>query len=419
MMVTFTLATCVLAPFAYPELGHLHDVALYTASALLAWLTCVSGRTLVGVVHWVWICQRKQQTDWRQETADFALSQPVEARSLTHPVKAFDAAKFFVVLPNYKEPLDVLRLTLRKLAETCSSATGGIAKEQVVVVLAMEEREGREDAHMKVEVLEKEFASEFHDFVATHHPADLPGEHPGKGPNLQWALNHIQEWVEAEKYGWHEEDVLVTVLDADSFVDPQFLPHVAYAFCTRWDRHALCYTPAMVATSNLWNVPSIARIFQTFTIADEVASSCGYWDRLPFSTFAYSLPCLRAIGGGDARRAIEPDVLAEDHHLYLKMMVKVPGANMYSTALPCLNFSCGDSKDTYLGNILDRRQQAIRHMFGINEVIYYYDQLSRLRPTWRQLCVLLRITHIHLLSIGAGAWVRRTLHRQPPLLTPT
>ena len=37
----------------------------------------------------------------------------------------------------------------------------------------------------------------------------------------------------APRYGWHEDDVLVTVLDADSFLDPQFLPHVAYAFCTR------------------------------------------------------------------------------------------------------------------------------------------------------------------------------------------
>ena len=29
---------------------------------------------------------------------------------------------------------------------------------------------------------------------------------------------------------------------------------------------------------------------EDFTIADEVASSCGYVDRLPFSTFAYSNP---------------------------------------------------------------------------------------------------------------------------------
>merc|ERR1719188_2418576 len=68
----------------------------------------------------------------------------------------------FVVLPNYKEDLEVLKLAIK------SVAASGVAKRQICLVLAMEARE--EGAKEKAELLMEAFAHDFAFCEATYHP---------------------------------------------------------------------------------------------------------------------------------------------------------------------------------------------------------------------------------------------------------
>jgi cellulose synthase/poly-beta-1,6-N-acetylglucosamine synthase-like glycosyltransferase len=87
-----------------------------------------------------------------------------------------------VVIPNFKEPVEVLSRSLQALANQ------SIPHEQLTVVLAMEEME--EEACAKGKVLEDRFSNNFAHFFVTYHPARMPGEIPGKAANQNWGVRH-------------------------------------------------------------------------------------------------------------------------------------------------------------------------------------------------------------------------------------
>ena len=62
-----------------------------------------------------------------------------------------------MIIPNFKEPVDVMRLMLTNLAEC---APDGMARGQLHVVLAIEAREGP-DAVARADRLRNEFESKF------------------------------------------------------------------------------------------------------------------------------------------------------------------------------------------------------------------------------------------------------------------
>lgn len=95
----------------------------------------------------------------------------------------------FVVVPNYAENIDDLRMTLN------SVAVSGIAVEQIGIILAMEL--GEKGSRDKAATLMKEFGNKFRFCLATYHPKVLGnGVHPdrevaGKSANAQWAARRL------------------------------------------------------------------------------------------------------------------------------------------------------------------------------------------------------------------------------------
>ena len=83
-----------------------------------------------------------------------------------------------MIIPNYKESEHELARTLDSLAAQANA-------DQLVVVLAMEERET--GAQRKATRLILAYRGRFGDMFATYHPTGIPGETPGKGSNEAWA----------------------------------------------------------------------------------------------------------------------------------------------------------------------------------------------------------------------------------------
>jgi len=95
----------------------------------------------------------------------------------------------FVVIPNYKERIEDLRMTLNSIA------VSQIATRQIGIILAMEK--GEEGSKEKAAGLMEEYRDQFRYMVATCHPKVLSnGEHPdrevaGKSANAQWAARRF------------------------------------------------------------------------------------------------------------------------------------------------------------------------------------------------------------------------------------
>ena len=73
----------------------------------------------------------------------------------------------------------------------------------------MEERDpnATKVAHSLIQL----FSSSFREIQFTKHPANLPGEAPGKSSNVSWAAKAI-EWKYVNSPGW--TSVLITVMDS-------------------------------------------------------------------------------------------------------------------------------------------------------------------------------------------------------------
>jgi len=124
-----------------------------------------------------------------------------------------------VVVPNYRERPETLVATLERLAQS------DYPTDQLNVVLAMEEREA--GALAKGESLKAQFANRFAHCWITVHPL-MPNETAWKGANLSYSLRQVKR--QCDDLGWNSSRVIVTTVDADTRLHPQYLAALAVQF---------------------------------------------------------------------------------------------------------------------------------------------------------------------------------------------
>ncbi len=164
----------------------------------------------------------------------------------------YDHIYHVVLLPFYKESEEVIEKTVRTISETKYDTR------KIIVVLASEERAG--EAHYLDAVKVKErYESKFHTILITKHPANTPGEMPGKGSNIAYAAKQVKEII-LDKQNMPLEDVLVSAFDIDT------VPYSAYFQCLTWyfltteNPHRASYQPVPFYHNNIWHAPAFSRV---------------------------------------------------------------------------------------------------------------------------------------------------------------
>lgn len=258
------------------------------------------------------------------------------------------------VIPTYKEPLETLRKTVGTLAgQTC-------AKDRLVVVLATESRDT--EAPGKVAELLDEFGPGLLGLYYTSHVLG-PGEAVGKSSNCAWSVRCVKrEFV--EKQGLAPEQIMLTVCDADTYFDSQFMDCLAYNHVQNPKPYNTTYQAAETFFPNIWNVPIIIRI-------KAVIDSVGFLGQLaspfshpfPFAIYSQSMRTSIECGGWDV------DIIPEDWHHYLKCWFKKDGDYR---VVPIFMVMGNDAIEERTWNeaIKARYIQAKRHAWGAIDLSY-------------------------------------------------
>lgn len=219
--------------------------------------------------------------------------------------------------------------------------------------------------------------------MTTYHPPDLLGDIKGKASNYKWAVKQVEDHIRGSQgvaAGLQEEMCLIHVADADSLYDPNYFPNVTYHFCIDPNRYHYVWQPCMIPTCNFWELAAPCRQVNTMIAAQEMMAANDPLEfQIPFSTYGYALTTLQAISGtGNAADAQDGDVIAEDHHLFIKGFFALEGRlRVHPIFLPCLNFAVGGDAQGFCQNIYDRFVQAKRHMFGISEFVFLLSLIVR------------------------------------------
>ncbi len=156
-----------------------------------------------------------------------------------------------VILPMYKEGLEVVRPTFQALVNSKYPLN------KLIVVLGIEERAGQVAQEVAREI-KKEFGNKFLKFLITIHPKNISGEIAGKGPNETWAGKKAKELIDKERIPY--ENIIVSSFDIDTQVYDQYFACLTYHYLTCKDPLRSSFQPVPIYNNNIWDAPAISRV---------------------------------------------------------------------------------------------------------------------------------------------------------------
>ncbi len=167
---------------------------------------------------------------------------------------------------NWKEIVNVVLLpTAGEGAEVIEPAIQAIAdsvfpNQQIIILLATEEREPEEHRLKKVNYLKNKFQGIFRDFLVTVHQVKA-GEMKCKASNATFAAKRLQEYLDKRNIDY--EKVIFSNFDCDSVCHPQYFSALTYKYITNPKRLQHAYQPIPVYHNNLWDTNAFVRVIVT------------------------------------------------------------------------------------------------------------------------------------------------------------
>lgn len=159
-----------------------------------------------------------------------------------------------VLLPTAGEPVEVIEPALESLQHS------RFPKDQMIVLLATEEREDPATRIPKVNRLKEKFGHVFRDFLVTTHVV-AAGEMKCKASNAGFAARELMKYLDEK--GIDYKRVVFSNFDCDSVVHPEYFGALTYHYTTDPKRLQRAYQPLPMYHNNLWDTNAFVRIIVT------------------------------------------------------------------------------------------------------------------------------------------------------------
>ena len=271
-----------------------------------------------------------------------------------------------VLIPTYTEPYEILRATVRAIVESDYPADNKV----IAIITRETDRPGWDN----VRRLQEEFGPRLRGFFHIKDPL-LPGIVPGKSAAMAYGGPVLKR--ELERIDLDPRHVVVTDLDSDFRVHPQYFAYITYRYVLDQGRMDRIYQPIPMFHNNLWRVPTAIRV---------MASACTQWqmflqsrpDRLvAFSSYSMSLDLVARVGYWD------DDVIPEDSRFYWKAFFTTAGRlKMVPVPLPIYG-DAPQSRD-WSSTHVNQYNQIRRWAWGVSDLPYVTVRLLRRKdiPPW-------------------------------------
>ncbi len=311
-----------------------------------------------------------------------------------NPEKVYHA----IIMTAYNEGIEVLKPSIEAVIKN------SFPMNRVIFVLAYEER-GGEAMEETAKALKKEYKDVFKDFILSKHPANLPNEVVGKGPNLTYAGERLAEYVEEKHIPI--ENVIVTSLDSDNHMAERYLDSVAYEFIVHTDRQHLSYQPISLFMNNIWDAPAPTRVIAVSNSFFNVISTMRPHVLRNFASHSQPLQALKAMNFWSKR------TIVEDGHQYWRSLFFFNGDySVLPIRVPIYQDAVLD--ETLFKTIKAQFVQVRRWYYGASDVAYVGVRLfSRKRemPFWPLFAKFWRLFDGHITLammapiVAFGGWV--------------
>jgi cellulose synthase/poly-beta-1,6-N-acetylglucosamine synthase-like glycosyltransferase len=304
-------------------------------------------------------------------------------------IARYQAVHHLVVVPNFNEPPEIISRTLQSLTVQAG------ARHNTTVVLGMEEREPC--AGDKAEALMAMYKGSFFCLMATFHPSNLPGEAPGKATNETWAVRRGREEL-VDSLGIPLSQIVVTVVDSDTIINPHYLAELTRQFASDSRRHSLVWQAPILLDNDIWHTSTVIRLVTFYSNAITTGDYINPWEaKFPYSTYSISLKLLEEVNFWD------PTVIAEDVNIFMRaFFIKGGKTFIRHIHLPAHgNPVYGVNLWHAIGIFFT---QKVRQGWGGAEIGYLIQMwdYSPGAPFFYKLGRLLKLIHDHLFFSSAG-----------------
>jgi hypothetical protein len=256
------------------------------------------------------------------------------------------------LIPTYTESYDVLRGTVAALAEQNYPERQRV----VAIITRVTDTGGWEN----VARLREEFGDRFLAFLHIKDPL-LPGIVVGKSAAMSYGGPELRR--ACDELGLDPSRTLVTDLDSDFRLHPQYWAYITAQFCSVPDRLTSIWQPVPLFTNNLWKVPAAVRVMATAATQWQMFLHDNPHRLVMFSSYTMPMRLLSEVGYWDS------DVIPEDSRFFWKSFFHY-GERL--NVRPAFLTVCGDAPRArdYASTHVSQYNQIKRWAWGITDVPY-------------------------------------------------
>ena len=323
-------------------------VAIFIICFSIFWLL----RTLYFSFH-LWIGYRKMKENEKVDWIEKLEKLPITNYQL--PIRSWRDVYHLIVVPNYKEPLEILRDSFRSLEKS------DYPKDRMIVVLACEERIRRTREFVAQEI-KKEFGDKFFKFLITWHPV-LPNEIAGKGANETWGAKEAKKKI-IDPLKIPYENIIFSSFDADTCVFPSYFSCLTYYYLTSKNPTRTSFQPVPLFINNIWQAPIISRLFSfssTFwhTINQERPEKL-----VTFSSHSMSFKALVEVGFK------QTNVVSDDSRIFWQCFLNYDGKYEVVPIYYPLSMDANVAK-SFFRTLKNIYKQQRRWAYGVGDIPYF------------------------------------------------
>lgn len=331
-------------------------------------------------------------------TAHTAIDWHAKAKKLAH----FQDIWHVIIIPEYKEPIHILKRTLDNLARQ------DFPRDRMIIVLATETKDLESIATSSA--LKKIYKNQFGHFLVTQHTLTT-GEVTGKSSNMAWAARQTAKFLVEKNIPivW----TTVTSCDADALPHPKYFSALAYEFLTDENRYDHFYQGSILFYNNIWRIPLPNRFLNTLNSIWNLAVLSEPSRLINFSTYSLAFQTAQEVGFWAV------DVIPEDYHMFFTVYFARGGkAAVRPIFLPIL-VDAAESQG-FLNTFVNQYEQSKRWAWGVSDIPYVIrGAILHTEITWherlRRVMTLLEHhilwpTNWFILTIGSTV---------PPLINPS
>ena len=273
------------------------------------------------------------------------------------------------LVPTYTEPYEKLYETVRALAE----ADWPTDRKMVAIITRETDTTGRENVARLQEIFGSRFLHFFH-ILDPLEPGIVVGKSAAMAFGGRWLYDRLLE------LRFDPKEVVVTDLDSDYRVHPQYFGYLTYVFVTDPDRFRRLYQPVPMFHNNLWDTPMAVRLVAVGATHVQMWRSLDPNKLISFSSYAVSLQTVHEVDYWAT------DAIPEDSRFYWKSFFRYSGE---FRAIPLFIPMYGDAvrAKSYPRTLVQQYLQIRRWAWGVTDIPYYirnavaHDEI----PLWRRL----------------------------------